>query len=589
MRMRKIAVSNAGLNLKWILPLLGLFLGTLPAGAKTITVTSTNDAGTGSLRQAINTAANNDTINFNLPLPATITLNSPLTIGTNITISGPGATSGGTATSGPPPLVQLPLVISGGGAVQDFIINAGANVEITGLSIAGGNAGSGNGGAISNAGELVLINVVLFGNTAAWGGGIFNTGKLFVFDSAVGGNQANKVFTGNDLNDFTRLDRARGGAIYNQGEDPSLPAFVSLTNTSIISNKAGYQVTEASGSTTFETNGDGSGIYNDQGTMALTNCMVWQNEGDYGTGIFNSVGATLTLSGTSIYANIGFAGAGIYNNGSLTATNSTFYQNHAYWFGGGLYQFLGYQKIPGSSTLVNSTIAHNEADGFGGLIGGGGIFGGYVTFKNTVIAEHGIYANCAEINSAAQGINFSDDPTCPLIQSSDQPSGLDPAGLKDNGGPAWTVALVSDSPLIDSIPDYLCTDAAGNRLRIDQRGVPRPQGSGCDIGAFELLKPSTVLGNPVVVVQLYGLDETVRVAPLPTIPQVGLNILLQATLDAVNHSDDKVATGELNLFIGSVNFLVRVGVIDKNLGAELTIPAQAIFQNLSTGGGSTLQ
>jgi len=586
----KIALFNRGVKLNfWALSLVGILLGALPSVAKTISVTNTNDAGAGSLRQAIATAVNNDTIKFNLQLPAIISLNSPLTIGTNITISGPGAASGVTPTSGPPPFVQLPLVIAGSGSIQDFIINAGANVEITGMSIVGGNAGSGNGGGISNAGELVLIGVSLVNNTAAWGGGIFNTGKLFVFDSAIGNNQASKVFTGNDFNDFTRSGRARGGAIYNLGEDPSLPAFVSLTNTSIIANQAGSPG-QLAGAPHLSTNGDGSGIYNDQGTMSLTNCMVWQNEGDFGGGIFNSVAATLTLSGTTVYDNFGVAGAGLYNNGAVTATNSTFYQNHAVWYGGGIYQFVGYQNIPGSLALVSSTIAHNEADGTDSfVIGGGGIFGGYVSFKNSVIAEHGVYGNCAQTNIVGvQGNNFSDDRTCSSFDS-DQLSGLDPAGLKDNGGPTWTVSLVSDSPLIDSIPDYLCTDANGNRLRIDQRGVPRPQGNGCDIGAFEVVKPTTLSGNPVVAVQLYGLEETVRVAPLPTIPQAGLNILLQATVEAVNQGNDKLATGDLNLFVGSVNFLARVGVIDTNLGADLTVPAQGIIQNLATGGGTTLQ
>jgi hypothetical protein len=43
-----------------------------------------------------------------------------------------------------------------------------------------------------------------------------------------------------------------------------------------------------------------------------------------------------------------------------------------------------------------------------------------------------------------------------------------------------THALVPGSPAIDAIPgaDTGCT---GN----DQRGMPRPQGAGCDIGAFE--------------------------------------------------------------------------------------------------------
>src|SRR5216684_934360 len=81
------------------------------AFAATITVINTNDSGSGSLRDAVASAASGDTINFNLAYPATITLGSTLTIGTNLTISGPGASN---------------LAISGGGAVRVFSVTQGA-------------------------------------------------------------------------------------------------------------------------------------------------------------------------------------------------------------------------------------------------------------------------------------------------------------------------------------------------------------------------------------------------------------------------------------------------------------------------------
>jgi len=54
------------------------------------------------------------------------------------------------------------------------------------------------------------------------------------------------------------------------------------------------------------------------------------------------------------------------------------------------------------------------------------------------------------------------------------------AKLANNGGPTMTHALVTGSPAIDAVPgaDPKCTGT-------DQRGMPRPQGAGCDIGAFE--------------------------------------------------------------------------------------------------------
>ena len=100
--------------------------GVLPAFGNTITVTNTNDSGAGSLRQAIATAASGDTINFNVKLPATITLASTLSIcnSQTLTISGPGASN---------------IAISGNGAVQVFNICSGANVTLSGLTIEKGS------------------------------------------------------------------------------------------------------------------------------------------------------------------------------------------------------------------------------------------------------------------------------------------------------------------------------------------------------------------------------------------------------------------------------------------------------------------
>src|SRR5581483_10018875 len=48
-----------------------------------------------------------------------------------------------------------------------------------------------------------------------------------------------------------------------------------------------------------------------------------------------------------------------------------------------------------------------------------------------------------------------------------------------NGGPTLTFALLPDSPAIDSGDSFVCP-------LTDQRGIPRPQGGSCDVGAFEL-------------------------------------------------------------------------------------------------------
>ena len=58
--------------------------------------------------------------------------------------------------------------------------------------------------------------------------------------------------------------------------------------------------------------------------------------------------------------------------------------------------------------------------------------------------------------------------------------------LADNGGPTLTHALLSGSNAIDDGINS-CPDHNGAPLATDQRGVARPQGNACDIGAFELV------------------------------------------------------------------------------------------------------
>src|SRR5439155_13173032 len=148
-------------------------LSAFPVFSTTITVTNTNDSGTGSLRAAIGSAAAGDTISFALPLPATIALNTPLTLGTNVTISGPDASN---------------LAISGGDSVVVFIINAGATVTISGVTITHGS--SLLGGGIFNGGTLTLTGCTVSANTMGtqFGGGIFNSGALTLSNSTVSAN-----------------------------------------------------------------------------------------------------------------------------------------------------------------------------------------------------------------------------------------------------------------------------------------------------------------------------------------------------------------------------------------------------------------
>jgi hypothetical protein len=100
--------------------------------------------------------------------------------------------------------------------------------------------------------------------------------------------------------------------------------------------------------------------------------------------------------------------------------------------------------------------------------------------------------NCGSILGGPEitdlGYNISDDDSCGFSATSSLNS-TDPklGALINNGGPTFTVALLSGSPAIDAIPLDSCLDQMGNQLTTDQRGFPRPDAveGVCDIGAYE--------------------------------------------------------------------------------------------------------
>jgi len=140
-------------------------------GLTNYTVTSTNDYGVGTLREALATVGNGATIS--LAVTGTISLNSFLPLITNaLTIAGPGATN---------------LTISGGGSNRVFFVDAqGAPVVMSGFTIANGRAKGGNGGVgfqgaggglgaggaiFVNAGNVTVSNLNFTGNSAVGGNG----------------------------------------------------------------------------------------------------------------------------------------------------------------------------------------------------------------------------------------------------------------------------------------------------------------------------------------------------------------------------------------------------------------------------------
>jgi hypothetical protein len=235
--------------------------------------------------------------------------------------------------------------------------------------------------------------------------------------------------------------------------------------------------------------GVGGGIWVDStASLTLQDSTVSGNHADQSGGGIDANGS-LTVVRSTIENNT--AGCGVISCGlgigggiddfgpSVTVTNSTIMGNQAQGDGGGLY-------LAGPSTLTNDTIANNVADISQATgIGGGGIAvssGNAADLTNTLLAGNtwnGDGGNCSAAGIASLGGNLTDDGTCNLGLGDQH--GVDPQlGGVDSSGPTDVLPLTSGSPAID----------AGNILACpatDQRGVSRPQGAGCDIGAYEVV------------------------------------------------------------------------------------------------------
>ncbi|MEI7771337.1 MAG: choice-of-anchor Q domain-containing protein, partial [Chloroflexales bacterium] len=162
-------------------------------------------------------------------------------------------------------------------------------------------------------------------------------------------------------------------------------------------------------------------------------------------------------------------GGGIFVSGAaVTISSSTIYGNTSVGGAGG-------------------TGSYDYGRGTTGSALGGGIFanGGTISYGYTILLGNGA-PDCAvsagELTSLGNNL-ISDAGGCPgdgSFFATEASAGILP--LADNGGPTVTHALSAGSPAID-------TTGADCPFAIDQRGVARPEGVGCDIGAFEYQPP----------------------------------------------------------------------------------------------------
>jgi uncharacterized repeat protein (TIGR01451 family) len=309
-------------------------------------------------------------------------------------------------------------------------VDTGTTVTVSNLTITGGNDSAV--GGIRNGGSLTITNSRVSGNSVTVPQ--FVSGVAGIFNQGGSVTLVNSTVSGNSATGSVQFTVAIGGiANFNF----SAPGSVTLVGSTVSGNSA------SSPSIAY------GGILNSApGSVAvLTNSTVSGNSGS----------ATGGASAFSI------AAGGIANDGgNLSVTNVTLVGNGATEPNGGF--------VPPAGGISNRD-------------------NGQLKLASSVIAQQVDGPNCLFLSPIEDAdYNLDDGTSCGFSTANNSLSStsplLDPTGLQDNGGQTQTIALQPASPAIDKIPPAV--DGCGTTITTDQRGVSRPQGSGCDIGAFEL-------------------------------------------------------------------------------------------------------
>ncbi|HEX6834321.1 MAG TPA: choice-of-anchor Q domain-containing protein [Rudaea sp.] len=161
------------------------------------------------------------------------------------------------------------------------------------------------------------------------------------------------------------------------------------------------------------------------------------------------------ISNTTFFANTAFKGGAVYNlqPGAYRINNATFSYNNAH-YGGAIYNFRTGLLLGVRPRVSNTILWANLA-----TIRGNGI--------ENEAAVVDVYHSVMEGTCPPGATCTNVVDTSPLL-----------SGLSDHGGFTKTMMPSAGGSAVDAGDDATCSV-------IDQRGIGRPEGSHCDIGAVE--------------------------------------------------------------------------------------------------------
>jgi hypothetical protein len=360
-----------------------------------------------------------------------------------------------------------------------------------------------SGGGIANSASdqeatVVLTNTVVISNIASRSaGGIGN--------SASSGVTATVSIYGSQVNSNI-ADEAAGGIWNTYASDATRATMIVYLENSEVSNNITNNSAGIVGGGGIVNNGDPS--EGNLGLIEIRDSFIGDNQANtgsaFGGGIINAMGL-MTITGSTISGNVAQSspdgpfpaggGGGIVNSdGTLAMANSTISGNQANGLsgGGGILNTQFFGVAPSIVRLINVTISDNSATHTAG-----GVRNEYFSslqlvrtvFVNTIVAGNQAPDGIACARSPgtvlqSMGNNLDDGDSCNFNQPTDLINSDPLLGpLENNGGPTETQALLNWSPAIDSGDDASCNlPLVGG---VDQRGVFRPIGPQCDIGAYE--------------------------------------------------------------------------------------------------------
>ena len=215
--------------------------------------------------------------------------------------------------------------------------------------------------------------------------------------------------------------------------------------------------------------GSGGGALRVRGTLAAENVLIENNNASQvGGGIYVDKTGGVDLSRVTLTHNVAGIGAGLDVEGRVSMTNVTIVGNNASAEAGAIY------VVPhGKASLLHVTIVGNTNGPYHSSVEWEGV----LTMRSSVVSDSCTPPKSAHFPSPQHNVvtdkDCADDPPVP-------DAGLLPAAAAGNVVP--TAALKPASPAVDFAFPNTCPKA-------DARGVKRPQGAGCDSGAYELVKP----------------------------------------------------------------------------------------------------